>query len=28
MRPYRPQSNGKAKRFIRTALKEWAYAQT
>lgn len=27
-RPYRPQTNGKAERFIRTALKEWAYAQT
>jgi len=26
-RPYRPQTNGKAERFIRTALKEWAYAQ-
>jgi transposase len=27
-RPYRPRTNGKAERFIRTALKEWAYAQT
>ena len=27
-RPYRPQTNGKAERFIKTALKEWAYAQT
>lgn len=27
-RPYRPQTNGKAERFIRTALKEWAYSQT
>lgn len=27
-RPYRPQTNGKAERFIRTALKEWAYAHT
>lgn len=26
-RPYRPQTNGKAERFIRTALKEWAYVQ-
>lgn len=24
-RPYRPQTNGKAERFIRTALTEWAY---
>lgn len=24
-RPYRPQTNGKAERFIQTALKEWAY---
>jgi len=23
-RPYRPQTNGKAERFIRTALAEWA----
>ena len=27
-RPYRPQANGKAERFIQTALKERAYAQT
>ena len=25
-RPYRPQTNGKAERFIKTALIEWAYA--
>jgi transposase InsO family protein len=25
-RPYRPQTNGKAERFIRTMLDEWAYA--
>jgi transposase InsO family protein len=25
-RPYRPQSNGKAERFIRTMLREWAHA--
>jgi transposase InsO family protein len=27
IRPYRPQTNGKAERFIQTALREWAYAQ-
>jgi transposase InsO family protein len=27
-RPYRPRTNGKAERFIRTMLNEWAYAQT
>lgn len=26
-RPYRPQTNGKAERFIRTCLTEWAYAR-
>jgi transposase InsO family protein len=26
-RPYRPQTNGKAERFIRTLLAEWAYAR-
>lgn len=26
-RPYTPQTNGKAERFIRTSLEEWAYAQ-
>lgn len=25
--PYRPQTNGKAERFIRTLLQEWAYAR-
>ena len=25
-RPYRPQTKGKAERFIRTVLQEWAYA--
>ena len=27
-RPYRPQTNGKAERFIRTCLGEWAYARS
>lgn len=27
-RPYRPQTNGKAERFIKTMLGEWAYART
>ena len=27
-RPYTPRTNGKAERFIQTALREWAYAQT
>lgn len=27
-RPRRPQTNGKAERFIQTALREWAYART
>src|SRR2546425_3628188 len=26
-RPYRPQTNGKAERFIKTMLDEWAYAR-
>ena len=26
-RPYRPQTNGKAERFIQTLLNEWAYGQ-
>jgi len=26
-RPYRPQTNGKAERFIQTLINEWAYAQ-
>ncbi len=26
-RPYRPQTNGKAERFIGTLLREWAYAR-
>lgn len=27
-RPHRPQTNGKAERFIQTLLREWAYART
>lgn len=27
-RPYRPQTNGKAERFIQSALREWAYGAT
>ncbi len=27
-RPYRPQTNGKAERFIQSALREWAYGPT
>jgi transposase InsO family protein len=27
-RPYTPKTNGKAERFIQTALREWAYAKT
>ena len=27
-RPYRPQTNGKAERFIGTLIREWAYART
>ena len=26
-RPYRPQTNGKAERFIQTAIREWAYVR-
>ena len=26
-RPYTPRTNGKAERFIQTALREWAYAR-
>ena len=26
-KPYTPKTNGKAERFIQTALREWAYAQ-
>ncbi|MBO6878893.1 MAG: transposase, partial [Maricaulis sp.] len=26
-RPYRPQTNGKAERFIQSSLREWAYAK-
>ena len=27
-RPYRPQTNGKAERFIQSALRQWAYGFT
>ena len=27
-KPYQPQTNGKAKRFIQTCLREWAYGRT
>ena len=27
-RPYKPRTNGKAERFIQTALREWAYARS
>jgi transposase InsO family protein len=27
-RPYRPQTNGKAERFIQTLAREWAYARS
>ena len=27
-RPYTPRTNGKAERFIQTAINEWAYAYT
>ena len=27
-RPYRPQTNGKAERFIQTLIRGWAYAMT
>jgi len=27
-RPYTPKTNGKAERFIQSALREWAYART
>jgi transposase InsO family protein len=27
-RPYTPRTNGKAERFIQTALRDWAYART
>ena len=27
-KPYTPKTNGKAERFIQTALREWAYAQS
>jgi transposase InsO family protein len=26
-RPYTPRTNGKAERFIKTAINEWAYAR-
>ena len=27
-KPYTPRTNGKAERFIQTALREWAYARS
>jgi transposase InsO family protein len=27
-KPYRPQTNGKAERFIQTLIREWAYGRT
>jgi transposase InsO family protein len=27
-KPYTPRTNGKAERFIQTAIREWAYART
>ena len=27
-KPYRPQTNGKAERFIQTITREWAYARS
>lgn len=27
-RPYTPRTNGKAERFMQTALREWAYARS
>ncbi|MFT5931386.1 MAG: transposase InsO family protein, partial [Hyphomonas sp.] len=27
-KPYTPKTNGKAERFIQTAIREWAYART
>jgi transposase InsO family protein len=28
LKPYTPRTNGKAERFIQTALREWAYGRT